>query len=117
MKGPYYDFDEETCIDEGLFQFQCYQYSSSRKHSMPSIHSRPSACSSLAYSLGDTEDLYCDDELHPSLENDPNMRLYTENINAEQQTRDCIDGQRIFDIGDDGKINDKIYNIIKTVIF
>ena len=45
------------------------------------------------------------------------MRLYTENINAEQQTRDCIDGQRIFDIGDDGKINDKIYNIIKTVIF
>eukprot|EP00090_Calanus_glacialis_P012301 TRINITY_DN2079_c0_g2_i4.p1 TRINITY_DN2079_c0_g2~~TRINITY_DN2079_c0_g2_i4.p1 ORF type:complete len:1008 (+),score=235.87 TRINITY_DN2079_c0_g2_i4:42-3026(+) len=59
---------------------------------------------SLAYSLRDTEDLYCDDELHPSLENDPNMRLYTENINAEQQTRDCIDGQRIFDIGDDESI-------------
>merc|ERR1719318_1013165 len=86
------------------YEFQCYQYSSSRKHSMPSIHSRPSACSSPAYSLGDTEDLYCDDELHPSLENDPNMRLYTENINAEQQARDCIDGQRIFDIGDDESI-------------
>ena len=24
---------------------------------------------------GETEDLYCDDELHPSLENDPNMQL------------------------------------------
>ena len=48
--------------------------------------------------MGDTEDLYCDDELHPSLENDPNMRLYTENINTDQ-----VDGPGIFDIGDDGK--------------
>ena len=28
-------------------------------------------------SLPETEDLYCDDELHPSLENDPNMQLFT----------------------------------------
>ena len=48
--------------------------------------------------MGDTEDLYCDDELHPSLENDPNMRLYTENINTGHG-----DGRGIFDIGDDGK--------------
>ena len=32
-----------------------------------------SACSSMV----ETEDLYCDDELHPSLENDPNMQLLT----------------------------------------
>ena len=31
-----------------------------------------SGCSML-----ETEDLYCDDELHPSLENDPNMQLLT----------------------------------------
>ena len=26
-------------------------------------------------SVVETEDFYCDDELHPSLENDPNMQL------------------------------------------
>ena len=40
---------------------------------------------SLAYRLRDTEDLYCDDELHPSIENDPNMRLYTEDSNTDNQ--------------------------------
>ena len=40
---------------------------------------------SLTHSLGDTEDLYCDDELHPSIENDPNMRLYTEDSNTDNQ--------------------------------
>ena len=66
---------------------------------------RPSRCSSLAHSIGDTEDLYCDDELHPSLENDPNMKLYTENLSPDQQEKDFVDGQRIFDIGDDGEFN------------
>ena len=47
------------------------------------------------YSIGDTEDLYCDDELDPSLENDPNMRLYTENINITMESG-------LLDIGDDG---------------
>jgi len=37
-----------------------------------------------------TEDLYCDDELHPSLENDPNMQL---SIAHGQQADDVIDGQ------------------------
>ena len=46
-------------------------------------------------SIGDTEDLYCDDELGPSLENDPNMRLYTENINITMEPG-------LLDIGDDG---------------
>jgi len=31
--------------------------------------------SSMSGSVPETEDLYCDDELHPSLENDPNMQL------------------------------------------
>ena len=79
-----------------IFQFQCHQLP--QKQSTSTIQSRPSNCSSLGFSLGDTEDLYCDDELHPSLENDPNMRLYTENINTDQ-----VDGPGIFDIGDDGK--------------
>ena len=62
---------------------------------------------SLAYSLRDTEDLYCDDELHPSLENDPNMRLYTEDSNIDNQAIDFGVGHtnRIFDIEDDGKVN------------
>jgi len=49
------------------------------------------------YSIGDTEDLYCDDELDPSLENDPNMRLYTENINITMESG-------LLDIGDDESI-------------
>ena len=32
----------------------------------------------------ETEDLYCDDELHPSLENDPNMQLSIAQQHAEQ---------------------------------
>ena len=62
---------------------------------------------SLAYSLRDTEDLYCDDELHPSLENDPNMRLYTEDSNIDNQAIDFGVGHtnRIFDIEDDGKFD------------
>ena len=44
--------------------------------------------------LSDTEDLYCDDELHPNLENEPNMKLYTENTVTEEES------DRIFDTGD-----------------
>ena len=69
-----------------------------------SLSSRPSACSSLGVPY--TEDLYCDDELHPSLENDPNMMLYTENMNTDQHAIDCSDSQRMFDIADDGKDDD-----------
>ena len=29
----------------------------------------------MSGSVPETEDLYCDDELHPSLENDPNMQV------------------------------------------
>ena len=65
---------------------------------MPYIQSSPhSAFPSLTHSLGGTEDLYCDDELHPSLENDPNMRLYTENRETEHHP------QHFLDIGDEGK--------------
>jgi len=70
-----------------------------------SLSNRPSICSSLSYSIVDTEDLYCDDELHPRLENDPNMRLYTEHVStSDQHANDCRDGQRLFDIGDDESI-------------
>lgn len=37
--------------------------------------SNASNASSNLGANGETEDLYCDDELHPSLENDPNMQL------------------------------------------
>merc|ERR1712029_123640 len=40
-----------------------------------SISRRTSGASSVMLANGETEDLYCDDELHPSLENDPNMQL------------------------------------------
>ena len=33
----------------------------------------------------ETEDLYCDDELHPSLENDPNMQLSIAQQNAGER--------------------------------
>ena len=53
--------------------------SSSIKHDSPI---RPKAISGGSWlarsqflSRQETEDLYCDDELHPSLENDPNMQL------------------------------------------
>ena len=71
---------------------------------------------SLAYSLRETEDLYCDDELHPSLENDPNMRLYTEDSNIDNHTIDFGDGHahRIFDIEDDGKV-DNTCDIMRNV--
>ena len=44
----------------------------------PSLSSQPSSLVSCR--LGSTEDLYCDDELHPSLEHDPNMRLMDEHL-------------------------------------
>jgi len=37
----------------------------------------------------DLLDLYCDDELHPSLENDPNMQLFIANTPSPQE--DCDD--------------------------
>ena len=43
-----------------------------------SLSSQPSSL--VSYRLGSTEDLYCDDELHPSLEHDPNMRLMDEHL-------------------------------------
>ena len=50
--------------------------------------------------LINTEDLYCDDELHPSLENNPNMMLYTKDISNH-----AIDSA-VFDLADDGKDNE-----------
>ena len=44
----------------------------------PSLSSQPSSL--VSYRVGSTEDLYCDDELHPSLEHDPNMRLMDEHL-------------------------------------
>jgi len=53
-----------------------------------------STCSLQLY----TEDLYCDDELHPSLENNPNMMLYTKDISNH-----AIDSA-VFDLADDESI-------------
>jgi len=60
-------------------KFLCYQYTKNPPAYFP--QRMPSGFPSFTSSIGDTEDLYCDDELDPNLENDPNMRLYTENIN------------------------------------
>ena len=43
-----------------------------------SLSSQPGSL--VSYRVGSTEDLYCDDELHPSLEHDPNMRLMDEHL-------------------------------------
>ena len=58
----------------------------------------PSGFPSFTSSFGDTEDLYCDDELDPNLENDPNMRLYTESINNTDAD--------FFNLGDEGNDDD-----------
>ena len=55
------------------------QYSLFTAH-RPSPSLASSQPSSLVSRLGSTEDLYCDDELHPSLEHDPNMRLMDEHL-------------------------------------
>lgn len=73
----------------------CWHKRSSVTPSLSSL--RPSQCGSIA----DTEDFYCDDELHPSLENDPNMRL-------QQCGTDLMPGiefgKQLFQSGDDESI-------------
>ena len=61
----------------------------------PSLSSQPSSL--VSYRVGSTEDLYCDDELHPSLEHDPNMRLMDEHL-LDRFTRSDYSAER-----DDGQ--------------
>ena len=49
--------------------------------SLPSVAgSQPGSLVSGVGRLDSTEDLYCDDELHPSLQHQPNMRLTDEHL-------------------------------------
>ena len=53
----------------------------------------------MSYRVGSLEDLYCDDELHPSLEHDPNMRLMDEHL-LDRFHRDNFSAER-----DDGEFS------------
>ena len=83
-----------SSLSLALFQFsQLYRKTCSQS-------SQPSSL--LSCRLGSTEDLYCDDELHPSLEHDPNMRLmdehlldrfHTERFSSERYSAERDDGE------------------------
>ena len=71
----------------------------------PSLSSQPSSL--VSYRVGSTEDLYCDDELHPSLEHDPNMRLMDEHLlDRFQRVREEYSTER-----DDGQLEK--YSVLK----
>ncbi|XP_040579001.1 uncharacterized protein [Lepeophtheirus salmonis] len=52
------------------------------------MSSRRTSAASSFVSQPDTEDLYCDDELNPSLENDPNMQLTISRALESEDTTD-----------------------------
>ena len=90
-----------------LFSFQYSMFNAFKK--TPSISSQPSSLVSCRF--GSTEDLYCDDELHPSLEHDPNMRLMDEHL-LDRFHRDNFSAER-----DDGQLSYVEKNCILNVDF
>ena len=71
------------------------------------MSSQPSSL--ISYRVGSTEDLYCDDELHPSLEHDPNMRLMDEHLlDRFQRVREEYSAER-----DDGQLEKYSVSVLK----
>ena len=69
-------------------------------------------------SVPETEDLYCDDELHPSLEKNPNMQLFSAAQIQHSVQNIQFSDQQIFqsmDAGIQGIISDRIFYEQKRV--